>query len=61
MFAQAPITPMPNPPDQGLYCSILVWAHHSGLGEWLYNTPVQSDSKEEGIAHVDSTSSVRFL
>ncbi len=52
MFAQAPRTPMPNPPDQDLYCSIRVLAHHSALGEYLYNTPVQRDSKEDFIAQM---------
>lgn len=52
MFAQAPRTPMPNPPDQGLYCSIRVLAHHSDFGEWFYHTPVQPDSKEDFIAQM---------
>lgn len=52
VFAQTTRTLLPNPPDQGLYCSILVWTHHSGLGEYLYNAPVQPGSKEEYIAHM---------
>ena len=50
VFAQATRILLPIPPDQGLYCSILIWAHHSALGNWLYSTPVESGSKEEAIA-----------
>ncbi|MEO6306868.1 MAG: hypothetical protein ABIO96_14035 [Nitrospiraceae bacterium] len=42
VFVQTTRTLLPNPPDQGLYCSILIWAHHSTLGNWLYSTPVES-------------------
>jgi hypothetical protein len=50
LFAQAARTPMPNPPDQGLYCEIRISPHHSALGEYLYNTPFPRSSKDEFIA-----------
>lgn len=52
VFTQTTRTQLPNPPDQGLYCSIRILAHHSALGEWFYNTPVKSGSKEEFIAQM---------
>jgi hypothetical protein len=50
VFAQATRILLPNPPDQGLYCSIFISAHHSALGERLYNTPVKPNSIEDFIA-----------
>ena len=52
VFAHTTRTLLRNPPDQGLYCSILVDAHYSALGKWFYSTPVGTDSKEEAIAQM---------
>jgi hypothetical protein len=43
VFAQTTRTLLPKPPAQGLYCLVLVWTHHSELGESLV---AQTGSKE---------------
>ena len=51
VFARAISTKLRNPPGQGLICSILVEAHHSAVGEWLY-TPVKRDPKEDAFSQL---------
>ena len=48
VFAQTTRTLLPKPPAQGLYCLVLVWTHHSEMGEWLY--PAKSDRNESLLA-----------
>jgi hypothetical protein len=48
VFAQTTRTLLPKPPAQGLYCLVLVWTHHSELGEWF--GLVERDPKESVLA-----------
>jgi hypothetical protein len=52
VFAQTTRTLLPKPPAQGLYCLVLVWTHHSELGEWLYGSFAAPGSKEDEIAQM---------
>ena len=52
VFAQTTRTLLPKPPARGLYCSVLVWTHHSALGEWLYGSFAAPGSKEDDIAQM---------